>query len=265
MSASQVIKKSKVIAITNQKGGVGKTTTAMNLSAALVKKGNTVLAIDMDPHGNLTQGLGVSFEKLPVSVRDLLVDRSIDAPSAVAKTGSGIDLIGTNPELAGIARWMLTQTNSEQRLRQRIQELRAIYDYIIIDSCPGLGVLLNSTLNAADSLIIPVDTGFYGYMGVQELQSEIEEIRLGTNPHLKILGFLLTMTDRTLISHETLQALKNRFGSLVFETMIRRTVSLRESPALGQTIFEYAPDSNGAQDYEKLCLEVVLRIEVAHG
>ncbi|HAR42682.1 MAG TPA: hypothetical protein DCS07_08665 [Bdellovibrionales bacterium] len=249
-----------VIAVTNQKGGVGKTTTAMNLSVALSKQGHKVLSVDMDPHGNLTQGLGLSLGMLTVSIRDLIVERSVTSASAIHKTASGVDLIGANPNLAGIARWLLNQTNTELRLKQRVQELRAGYDFIVIDTCPGLGVLLNSALNAADSLIIPVDTGFYGYMGVQELFHEIEEIRLGTNPELRVLGFVLTMTDRTLISKETLEALKNRFGSLVFETVIRRCVSLRESPAVGLSIFDYSPKSIGADDYAGLADEALARL-----
>jgi chromosome partitioning protein len=130
----------------------------------------------------------------------------------------------------------------------------------LIDSCPGLGILLNSTLNASSALIIPVDTGFYGYMGVQELFKEIEEIRIGTNAGLHILGFVLTMCDRTLITKETLDALKNRFGDQVFRTTIRRCVSLRESPAVGKSIFDYAPKSNGAEDYKALADEAILRL-----
>lgn len=196
-----------VIAVTNQKGGVGKTTTAANLAAALAHIGYRTLAVDMDPHGNLTQGLGSAIDQLRVSIRDLIADRSVSSESAIHKTDSGCDLIGSNPLLAGVVRWMMTQTNSELRLKQRIDALRSSYEFIVIDSCPGLGALLNSVLNASDQLIVPVDTGYYGYMGVKELQNEVEEIRLGTNPGLRFLGFLLTMTDRTVITRETRDAL----------------------------------------------------------
>lgn len=250
-----------VIAITNQKGGVGKTTTAMNLACALSVAGKRVLVIDCDPHGNLTQGLGLPIQSLTVSIRDLIVDRSIPTESAIIANGNGIDVIGANPQLAQAARWMVTQTNSELRLRQRIASLRIKYDFVIIDSCPGLGTLLNSTLNAADHLIIPVDPGFYGYMGIQELQREIEEIRAGTNPNLSLLGLVMTLSERTVIARETFDALVAQFGELVFATQIRRCVALRESPATGQSVFCYAPRSNGAEDYSCLAIEILGRLE----
>ena len=254
------LSKSHVIAITNQKGGVGKTTTAMNLACALALSGRRVLAIDSDPHGNLTQGLGVPIQDLSVSLKDLITDRTIATESAIVSTSNGVDLIGSNPLLAQAARWMVTQTNSELRLRQRITALRERYDAVVIDSCPGLGTLLNSTLNAADGLIIPVDPGFYGYMGIQELRNEVEEIRAGTNPDLSILGVVLTLTERTIIARETLDTLIARFGDLVFDTQIRRCVTLRESPALGKSVFHYAPKSNGAEDYADLAVEVLQRL-----
>jgi chromosome partitioning protein len=255
-------KKCHVIAIANQKGGVGKTTTAMNLACALAVAGRRVLAIDSDPHGNLTQGLGLPVQDLVTSLRDLIVDRGVSTESAIIRNGNGIDVIGANPTLAQAARWMVTQTNSELRLRQRIAGLRDRYDFIVIDSCPGLGTLLNSTLNAADHLIIPVDPGFYGYMGIQELQNEIEEIRSGTNPGLSLLGIVLTLSERTLIARETFEALVGQFGQLVFATQIRRCVALRESPAVGQSVFSYAPKSAGVEDYSKLAIEVMGRLNL---
>lgn len=256
------LRKATVIAITNQKGGVGKTTTAMNLACGLAVAGKQVLAIDSDPHGNLTQGLGLPVQDLVVTLRDLIVDRAIPTESAIIQNRNGIDVIGANPSLAQAARWMVTQTNAELRLRQRIAGLRDRYDFIIVDSCPGLGTLLNSTLNASDHLIIPVDPGFYGYMGIQELQREIEEIRAGTNPGLSILGLVMTLSERTVIARETFDALVGQFGDLVFESQIRRCVALRESPAVGQSVFTYSPRSNGAEDYSRLAIEVMERLDL---
>jgi chromosome partitioning protein len=249
-----------VIAVTNQKGGVGKTTTAVNLACALSVAGKRVLAIDSDPHGNLTQGLGIPIQELTVTVRDLIMDRAVSTESAIIRNDNGVDVIGANPLLAQTARWMVTKTNAELRLRQRIVGLRESYDFVVIDSCPGLGTLLNSTLNAADRLIIPVDPGFYGYMGIQELQKEIEDIREGTNPDLSLLGVVMTLSERTVIARETFDALTAQFGERVFQTQIRRSVALRESPALGQSVFRYAPKSSGAEDYSRLAFEVLERL-----
>jgi chromosome partitioning protein len=254
------VQRCHVIAIANQKGGVGKTTTAMNLACALAVAGHRVLAIDSDPHGNLTQGLGLPVQDLVVTLRDLIVDRAVPTESAIIQNGNGIDVIGASPLLAQAARWMVTQTNSELRLRQRITGLRVRYDFIVIDSCPGLGTLLNSTLNTADSLIIPVDPGFYGYMGIQELQREMEEIRAGTNPGLSLLGLVMTLSERTVIARETYDALIRQFGDRVFKTQVRRCVALRESPALGKSVFGYAPKSNGAEDYSRLAIEMMERL-----
>jgi len=253
-------KKCHVIAVTNQKGGVGKTTTSMNLAHALILKGYRVAVIDLDPHGYLTQGLGIQFRDLGVCVADLIRDRKAETLVALKKTSSGLDLIGSHPGLAAVAREMVSLTNSELRLKQRVDALRCKYDIIIIDSCPGFGPLLNSALNAADFLVIPVDTGFYGFLGFKQLEGEIEEIKLGTNPSLSVLGFVLTMSDRTLVSRETMDALVGMYRADVFTTQIRRCVGLRESPALGQTVFQYAPKSIGAQDYMELCEEVIIRI-----
>ena len=249
-----------VLAIANQKGGVGKTTTALNLAVGLKRLGKRVLAIDSDPHGNLTQGFGFPIQDLKTSLRDLIEDRTGSARHFVLSTSSGVDLIPANPLLAKTARWMTTQTNGELRLKQRIGELRTLYDYILIDSCPGLGTLLNSTLNASDRLLIPIDASFFGYMGVKELLNEVDEIKLGTNPALKVLGFLLTLTDRTLICQEILDVLLAKYQHLVFKTQIRRCVSLKESPGLGQDIFRYSPKSVGANDYSELTVEIESRI-----
>ncbi|MCM0606945.1 MAG: ParA family protein [Xanthomonadaceae bacterium] len=255
-------KSTTVIAVTNQKGGVGKTTTALHLSTALSLRGFKVLAIDLDPHGNLSQGLGFSIDQVTSGIQHLIRDRAVTWGQSINEL-HGIHLVTANPELASVSKWIASTTNGELRLRQRISEIRGVYDYIVIDTCPGLGALLNTVLNAADHLLIPVDTGIYGYMGVKELLHEVEEIKLGTNPTLSIIGFVLTLADRTVVSRQTFQALKDQYGALVFESQIRRSVALKEASLIGQPVFTLDPESTASWDYQKLTHELIARLESA--
>jgi len=250
-----------IIAVTNQKGGVAKTTTAINLSQALVLNGLTVLLVDLDPQGNATQGIGVELDSIRLSVADLILNKEISAAQVVYQ-GDGLDLIPATPVLARAEREMVGMTNSELRLGQRLNQLREKYDVVLIDTPPTLGPLMNSALNAADSLIVPVDSSYFAMMGIKELLSEVGEIRQGTNQRLRILGYLLTMSDQTRISAETWDGLIAGFGEAVFETRIRRSVKLKEAPAYGRTVFHHAPESAGAEDYLALSNEVVARMRI---
>jgi len=247
------------IAVTNQKGGVAKTTTAVNLAQALSLMGHKVLVIDLDPQGNATQGFGINLGAVTASLADLLRDRDMPEQAAIYQ-GPGLDLIPATPTLARVERELVGITNSELRLAARVRNLRQQYGYIIIDPPPTFGPLMNSALNAAENLIVPCDSSYFALLGIKELLAEIEEIKSGYNPGLKILGFLLTMTDQTNLTDEIATALMTSFKEQVFETRIRRSIRLKEAPALGKTIFHHAPKSSGAADYFSFAKEVVERL-----
>ncbi len=248
-----------VIAVSNQKGGTAKTTTAVHLAHAFALGGHKTLLIDMDPQGNASQALGFQHGDHGASIADLLWDRTLPTERAIYPRGN-LHVIVANPNLAKVERGLATLTNAELRLAQRLRELRPLYDLIVLDSAPSFGILLNSVLNAADALVVPVDCNVFALHGLQSLLGEIEEIKLGTNPSLKILGYLMTMVDRTIISQQTTDAVAQNFGETAFKTRIRRAVAIREAAALGRTVFEHDPASAGAADYWQLALEVTTRL-----
>jgi len=248
-----------VIAITNQKGGVGKTTSTLNLAQAFAALGHRVLVIDMDPQGNATQGVGLNLATVQSSAAELLRNPSLGDSSGIYQ-GPGIDLIPATPLLAAVERELVGITNGELRLAHRIKRLRKLYSFILIDNAPGFGPLMNSALNAADFVLVPVDSSFFGLTGLQKLLGEMQLIQEGYNPELEILGLFLTLFDATRMSEEILEELRASFAEKLLATRIRRSVKLREAPAFGRTIFQHAPGSSGAEDYFALSQEILARM-----
>ena len=248
-----------IISIINQKGGVGKTTTAVNLSAYLADKGKKTLLIDEDSQGNSTSGLSRSedFEK---SLYDVLLNDT-DPEEAVVKTAiHKLHLLPASIDLAGAEIEIAPLPERESLLKRKIGPLRESYDYILIDCPPSLGLMTLNALVASDSIIIPIQAEFYALEGLSQLVKTVQVVSRKMNPRLHILGILLTMFDgRTNLSLQVAEEVKKYFGSKVFRTVIPRTVKLSEAPSFGEPVLTYAPKSKGAEAYRKLCREVLKR------
>lgn len=250
----------KIIALANQKGGVGKTTTAINLSAALAADGQRVLLVDCDPQANASSGLGVDIRELEATIYECLVN-GISPREAIVKTDvERLDLIPSHIDLVGAEIEMLNLQNREQLLKRVLQQVRSDYDYILIDCSPSLGLITVNALTAADSVIIPVQCEFFALEGIAKLLNTIKIIKSQLNPGLSIMGFVLTMYDNRLkLSNQVLEEVKRHFGDLVFHSVIARNVRLSEAPSHGQTILDYEPKSKGAMAYKALAKEVMKR------
>ncbi len=248
----------RVIAIANQKGGVGKTTTAINLSAALAVQDMWTLVIDCDPQANTTGGLG--FAKDP-SRRSLYHGLMLGVPFAELILNSaveGLHLIPSEKNLVGATIELVEQPEREQLLRRKLEGLRSKFNFIILDCPPALDLLTLNALVAADSVIVPVQCEYFALEGVSELIDTLIRIRRTLNPRLAVEGILLTMYDeRTNLSHQVRDDLKDFFGDQVFETLIPRNVRLAEAPSYGKPIFLYDPECRGAESYRQLAKEVI--------
>ena len=250
----------KIIALANQKGGVGKTTTAINLSASLARCGKRVLLIDADPQANASSGLGVDIRELDASIYECLVNNIDPHDAVIATEVENLSLIPSHIDLVGAEIEMLNIADRESLLKRILTQLRAEYDYILIDCSPSLGLITVNALTAADSVIIPVQCEFFALEGIAKLLNTIKIIKSQLNPNLQIMGFLLTMYDNRLrLSNQVLDEVKRHFGNLVFNTVIARNVRLSEAPSHGQTIFEYDAHSKGAVAYKALAQEVLKR------
>ena len=250
----------KIISLANQKGGVGKTTTAINLSAALAKEGKKVLLVDADPQANASSGLGIYIRNLEATIYECLVS-GIDPKLAIHHTSvDNLDLIPSHIDLVGAEIEMLGLEDRELLMKRILSHLRDQYDFILIDCSPSLGLITVNALTASDSVIIPVQAEFFALEGIAKLLNTIKIIKSKLNPQLKIEGFLVTMFDNRLrLSTQVYDEVKKHFGSLVFNTVITRNVRLSEAPSHGLSVLDYDPSSKGAKNYAALAKEVIKR------
>ena len=255
-----VVGQTKVMAIINQKGGVGKSTTAINLSAALGEMGKQVLLVDLDPQGNSSSGLGIEKSRVEHCVYDVLLNDVPVEDVIIPDVCEGLDVIPATINLAGAEVELVAEMARENRLRDSVGSLRGKYDYVFIDCPPSLGLLTVNALVAADKLLIPIQCEFYALEGVTKLLDSMKRVKTRLNPSLDIFGVLLTMYDgRTTLSKQVVEEVRNYFGKIVFDTLIPRTVKLSEAPSFGQPITQYDPSGKGAQSYVDLAKEVINR------
>ncbi len=255
----------RVIAMCNQKGGVGKTTTTINLGAAIAELGRRVLLVDFDPQGALSVGLGIDAHDLDLSVYNLLMERGLPMDEVVLKTDiPGMDLLPANIDLSAAEVQLVNEVAREQALARALRPARPDYDVILIDCQPSLGLLTVNALTAADSVLVPLECEYFALRGVALLQDTIEKVRDRLNERLVIDGLLATMYDsRTVHAREVVARLVDAFGDRVFHTVISRTVRFPESNVAQTPITSYAPGSPGANAYRQLARELLARWQVA--
>lgn len=251
----------QVVAVVNQKGGVGKTTSTINLGAALAEQGSRVLLVDFDPQGALSVGLGLNPNEIEVSIYDLLLDRTVSLPQVVVPSRvPGLDLVPSNIDLSAAEVVLVSEVAREQLLKRCLEPAQKIYDYILIDCPPSLGLLTVNALTAADSVIIPLECEYFALRGMALLMDTVAKVQERLNPELRVMGIVATMLEaRTIHGREVLSRVGEKFGDKLFKTVIHKTIKFSEGSVAGVPILNYAPSSNGAQEYRDLAREVVGR------
>lgn len=250
----------KILAVANQKGGVGKTTTAVNLSAALCEQDQSVLVVDIDPQGNATSGVGVDKNDIGHSIYDVLLEEMSINEAVTSTDYDKLDVVPANISLAGAEIELVSAMSRELRLKRTLDQLEQSYDYIIIDCPPSLSILTVNAFTAAHGVIIPVQCEYYALEGLSQLIDTIQLVKKHLNTHLHIEGVLLTMLDsRTNLGSQVSDEVRDHFGDKVYDTVILRNIRLGEAPSYGQPISLYDPKSAGAENYARFANEVMAR------
>lgn len=254
----KILKMGKIIALANQKGGVGKTTTTINLGASLATLEKSVLIVDADPQANASSGLGVDIKEVDCSLYECIINKA-DVRDAIYTTDiTGLDIIPSHIDLVGAEIEMLNLDNREKVIKNILDPIRNDYDYILIDCSPSLGLITVNALTASDSVIIPVQCEYFALEGISKLLNTIKIIKSKLNPKLEIEGFLLTMYDSRLrLANQIYDEVKRHFQELVFKTVIQRNVKLSESPSHGLPVILYDADSSGAKNHLNLAREII--------